>query len=56
MSKEFFDLWFEVFDQKFVMIDDCIVLILQGNNRIKCGNGVKRTVSVFDLKFSIKKN
>ena len=48
-----FDFWFEVFDQKLVMIDDCIIF-LAGNNRIECQNGVKGRVSVFDFIFDQK--
>ena len=50
---------FEVFNQKFPIMDDCIVIILLGNNKIECKNGVKYWrerfwFNVFDQKLMIK--
>ena len=35
MNKKVFEFKFKVFDQKFVMMDDCIIIISPGNDKME---------------------
>ena len=46
ITTKYWKIQLKIFDQKLAMIDDCIISIWPGNNKIKHQNEVKRRINV----------